>query len=272
MNVLLFLAFSNLNLPYNGKVLSYGTSFSAKEAPENLFWNPAGMKGEAYVVSAFNCSGLILGSLGKLWDRESFSLGLGIQLMNSGKMIKREEDGDSIGIFNYQFISPFLGGKIRIKRANLGMRVLFPYTYVDEYNSFGLAMDLGLIYSFKEEVIFSFCVKNLGREINPFLVERERFLREYRFGGILKFGEMDFSFEYSSIFTLCSSISYNFNKDFSLIIGYNGEKKRFEEVNSYILSGFSFAGDIKCGKIRFCIGSVFSEPLGLSTLASISLI
>jgi hypothetical protein len=82
MNILILLSFTYLTLPYNGKVFTSGTAFSTvKERPENLFWNPAGMGKNAYIASAFNYSGLIFGSFGKIWELNSFNLGVGVQLM-----------------------------------------------------------------------------------------------------------------------------------------------------------------------------------------------
>jgi hypothetical protein len=109
MIVFLLVNLTYLTMPYDGKIFSSGTAFSAnKEAPENLFWNPAGMGKEAYIASAFNYSGLIFGSFGKIWKFNSLNLGLGAQLLRSESMDKTNLMGEITGVFNYQSAVPLI--------------------------------------------------------------------------------------------------------------------------------------------------------------------
>jgi hypothetical protein len=273
MNIFLLLSFTFLTMPYDGKVFSFGTAFSAnKEVPENLFWNPAGMGKNAYIASAFTYSGLIFGSFGKIWERNSFNLGVGVQLLRSESMTKTDVMGNSLGSFNYQSATPVIAGNLEIKRCIIGTKILLPYTAVDEYQSYGLGIDIGAIYSLNELLSFSVYVRNFGKQIKAFLTEKEDFPVESRLGGLLKSDKTMFSLEYSTLLGVCSSISYDFNKKIGFTAGYNGKIGRFSGIEESKLAGLSFGINIKHNKINVSLGTIMCGPAGLSETISISFI
>jgi hypothetical protein len=273
MNIFILLSFTYLTLPYNGKVFTSGTAFSAnKEEPENLFWNPAGMGKNAYIASAFNYSGLVFGSFGKIWELKSFNLGIGVQLMRSESITKTDMTGTSTGLFNYQSAVPVIAGNLEINRFLLGAKALVPYTIVDEYNSYGLGLDIGGIYSLNELFSFSVYIKNFGKQIKSFVTEKENLPIESRFGGLLEHNKIMFSLEYSSLLGGCSSISYDFNKNFSFTAGYNSKIGKFERIDSSVLSGFSFAINAKHRSLNASIGAIICGAEGISKTLSISFI
>jgi len=273
MNILILLSFTYLTMPYNGKVFSSGTAFSTiKGEPENLFWNPAGMGKNAYITSAYDYSSMIFGSFGKIWERNSFNLGLGVQLLRSESMITKNEMNDSIGIFNYQSATPVIAGNLETNKYIIGAKVLFPYTTVDEYMSYGIGIDIGGIYTLNELLSFSVYIRNFGKQIKAFLTEKENFPVDSRVGGLLKSNNIVFSLEYSSQFGPCSFISYNINKNFGLIAGYNGKIGKFNGIETSNLAGSSFAINIKHRNINVSMGAILSGPQGLSKTLSISFV
>jgi len=273
MIISLLLSLTNLTLPYNGKLLLLGTAASTNiEKPENLFWNPAGMGRNSYIVSAFNYSEVIFGSFGKIWELKSSNLGLGLQLMRSENMVKKDSTGNPIGTFNYQFAVPLIAGNIETNKFFIGAKVIFPYTTVDEYRSYGLGSDLGVIYSLNEMLSFSSYLRNFGKEIKPFLSKKENFPTELRLGGLLKKYEASFSLEYSFIFGICSSFSYGFNEIIGFTAGYNSKTASFNSIKNSILDGFSFGIDIKYQNMNISAGALTSVPLGISETISISFI
>ncbi len=273
MNIFLLLSFTYLTMPYDGKVFSSGTAFSAnKEAPENLFWNPAGMGKNSYIASAFNYSGLIFGSFGKIWERNSFNLGMGAQLMRSESMNKTNMMGESTGAFNYQSVVPLIAGNIAFDKLHIGAKVFFPYTTVDEYQSYGFGVDVGSIYSLNKLLSFSVYVRNFGKQIKAFLTEKESFPVESRLGGLAKSDKMMFSLEYSTLLGICSSISYDLNKIIGLTAGYNGKIGKFDGLETSELAGLSFGVNIKHQKINISLGTIMCGPQGLSETLSISFI
>jgi hypothetical protein len=270
MNIFILLSFSHLILPYNGKVFTSGTAFSTnKEEPENLFWNPAGMGKNAYIVSAFNYSDL-MGSFGKILKLNSFNLGVGVQLISSESMIKRTTTGDSIGVFTYREAVPVIAGNMEINKFIIGAKAFLSYTTVDEYTSYGAGIDLGGIYSPSELLSFSFYLRNFGKQVTSFVSEKEYFPVDFRFGALLNLNKKKFSLEYSSLLGICSSISYDFDKKFGFTAGYNTKIGNFQGIDSSFLSGFSFAIDIEYHKIEISIGGIVSGPLGISKSLSIS--
>jgi hypothetical protein len=273
MNLLILLSFTYLTLPHNGKVFSSGTAFSAnKEAPENLFWNPAGMGKNAYIASAFNYSGLIFGSFGKIWKHNSFNLGAGVQFLRSEGMTKTNMMGDSLGSFNYQSATPVIAGNLKIKRCIIGTKILIPYTTVDEYQSYGLGIDIGTIYSLNELLFLSVHLRNFGKQIKAFLTEKENFPVESRLGGLFKSDKIMLSLEYSTLFGICSSISHDLNKKIGITVGYNDKIGKFSGIETSKLAGLSFGVNIKHRKINISLGTIFWGPQGLSETLSISFI
>ncbi len=275
--ILLSSTYTDLAMPYYGKVFSSGTAFSAnKEAPENLFWNPAGMGKDAYIASAFNYSGLIFGSFGKIWKFNSYNLGLGAQLFHSEGIDITNEMGEATGVFYYQSAVPLIAANMEMNKFLVGAKVFFPYITVDEYQSYGLGMDIGGIYSLNELLSFSVYVRNFGKQIKAFVTEKESFPVESRFGGLLKSDRMTFSVEYSTLMDMCSSISYDLNKIFGLTVGYNSRIGQFSatetDIETSSLAGTSFGINIKYSKINISLGTIMCGPQGLSETISISFI
>jgi hypothetical protein len=274
MNILLILlSLTELTLPYNGKVFTFGTAFSTiKKEPENLFWNPAGMGKNAYITSAFNYSGLICGSFGKTWELNSSNLGIGVQLMRSESITKTDITGASTGSFNYQFVVPVIAGNTEIDKFLIGAKALLPYTTVDEYSSYGFGIDIGGIYSLNELLSFSVYIKNFGKQIKSFVSEKENLPIESRFGGLLEHNKIMLSLEYSSLLGVCSSISYDFNENFSFTFGYNDGIGRFNRIETSKLSGSSFAINIRNHSLNASIGAILCGAEGISKTLSISFI
>lgn len=271
MNIFLLLSFTYLTMPYDGKIFSSGTAFSAnKEAPENLFWNPAGMGKNAYIASAFNYSGLIFGSFGKIWEFNSFNLGLGAQLLRSEGMDKTNMMGEVTDEFYYQSAVPLIAGNMEIDKLLIGAKVFFPYITVDEYQSYGAGIDIGGIYSPNELLSFSVYVRNFGKQIKAFLTEKENFPVESRLGGLLKSDKIMISLEYSTLRGTCSSISYDFNKTFGFTAGYNSEIGKFSGIETSNLTGLSLGINIEYRKISLSLGTIMCGPEGLSETISIS--
>jgi len=273
MNILILLSFTYLTMPYNGKVFSSGTAFSTiKGEPENLFWNPAGMGKNAYIASSYDYSNMIFGSFGKIWELNSFNLGLGVQLMRSEGMIRTNTMNDSLGIFNYQSATPVMAGNLDINKYIIGAKVLFPYTTVDEYMSYGIGIDIGGIYTLNELLSFSVYIRNFGKQIKAFLTEKENFPVDSRLGGLLSLDNIVFSLEYSTQFGPCSFISYNLNKKIGLTAGYNRKIGKFNGIQTSNLAGSSFAINIKHHSINVSLGAILIGPEGLSKTLSISFI
>ena len=264
---------THLTLPYEGNLLLSGTAASTnKGKPENLFWNPAGMGTNSYLASAFNYSGVIFGSFGKTWEIGSFSLGFGVQLMRSEGLTKTSVTGASIGTFNYQSAIPLIAGNLEINKFVIGAKILFPYTTVDEYKSYGLGADLGAIFSLNDVFSFSAYLRNFGKEIEPFLSVKEAFPTDIRLGGLFKKDKTAFSLEYSSLLGICSSFSYNFNQTFGFIAGYNSEIAKFNGMETSALKGFSFGAKINYRKMVISAGALMSGPEGITEIISINFI
>jgi hypothetical protein len=273
MNLLILLSFTHLTLPYNGEIFSCGTAFSTLiNEPENLFWNPAGMGKNAYIASAYSYSGNIFGSFGKIWEKDKFNIGFGVQIIHSESMAKTDMTGTHVGEFNYQSVTPVIAGNWKRDKYFLGAKILLPYTAVDEYVGYGLGIDIGGIYALNEMLFFSFYLRNFGKQIKAFIAEKEDFPVESRFGGLLKKGNLALSLEYSSKFRMCSFASYDINKILGFTVGYNGRSGRLDGIETSNLTGLSFGANIDHKSIEINLGTVLTGAEGLTKSLSISFI
>ncbi|MEA1912311.1 MAG: hypothetical protein U9N06_00540 [candidate division WOR-3 bacterium] len=271
MNILLLISFTFLSVPAHSRIVYFGSAFSSyQDERGNLFWNPAGMGKRGYLASIYSYSDLIFGSFGTIQKFDDFTLGAGLQFLNSGDMTKTNMMGDSLGKFSYYSFVPVIAGKYRMGRFNLGGKLIFPYSSADDYNSFGAGMDLGIIYELNKSFSFSLYGRNIGRQIDEFVSKRENFPSEFRLGSLYNWENVGFALEYSIPFGFCSSLSFILNRNFEMAIGYNyGLKDLSNDRSLFALSGLSFGIRVRYRDIVIDLGSVLYGPFGISKTIAI---
>ena len=176
MNIILLFSFTFLQVPVHSRIIYSGSAFSSYSSQaENLFWNPAGMEKEGYLSSVYNYSQITFGCIGLVREIGSFHLGTGIMFMNSGDLAKTDMTGTPHGNFSYYSLIPMLAGEYKIGDFNIGGKICVPYSKTDIYDSYGLGLDIGIIYDIRERFAFSIYIRNLGIQIDEFVNERESF-------------------------------------------------------------------------------------------------
>jgi len=272
MSIILFLGFTFLSVPVHSRIIYSGSAFSSHGGEvENLFWNPAGMGGEGYISSTHNYSGVTYGCLGLVKKVGIFHLGAGITFMNSRNIIKTDATGSSLGEFSYYSLVPIFAGEYERGSFVIGGKLSLPYSATDIYDSYGLGMDLGLIYEINEWLSFSAYVKNIGIQLNEFVTEKEDFPAEVRLGSRYGWDRYSFSIEYSYPLGFSTSIISSLNKNFELIVGYNGGLRELNKAGDLdSITGLSVGFRFYYKKIVLDIGAVSYGVLGISKTIAIN--
>lgn len=270
MNIILFLGFTFLSVPIHSRIIYSGSAFSSYgEQVENLFWNPAGMGGEGYISSVHNYSHITYGCIGLVRKVGDFHLGIGVMFLNSGGLIKTDVMGAPLGEFSCYSIVPILAGEYEKGKIMMGGKLSIPYSTIDIYNSFGLGLDLGMIYEVFEHFSFSIFGRNIGIQLNGFVTEKENFPFEVRIGTLYRWDRFNFALEYSYPFGFSTSLVSSFNENFELILGYNnGLRELNKPGTSDAITGLSLGFRLHYRKIVIDLGAVSYGVLGISrTLA-----
>lgn len=269
--IILIISFTFLSVPEHSRVILSGGAFSSyKGELENLFWNPAGIGGEGYLSSSYNYSGVTYGCLGMVKQRSQFHFGIGLQSLYSGDMKKTSPEGEPLGEFSYYSLIPIASVTYNWNGLSVGGKLLIPYVNTDTYHSYGVGMDVGLLYEVNKEITLSFYGRNIGRQIKGFVESKENLPAEFRIGSLYKRNKLGFSLEYSFSFGPAGSIIYEFNDWFDLTMGYNNGIRDKNSGNGLsVIDGGSMGVRFYYKKIIIDIGSVFYGPLGIGKTIAI---
>jgi hypothetical protein len=118
-------------------------------------------------------------------DRHTRTFHAGITYINYGSFDGYDEDGNSTGTFTGSETALSLGYALQIGYSDFyfGGNVKFITSRLEQYNSLGVAADLGLIYM-NEDLNFNaaLVVRNLGSQITTYADLNERLPFEVAFG------------------------------------------------------------------------------------------
>jgi hypothetical protein len=166
-----------------------GSYVSNTDDPNVIFYNPAGISSlkEKPISFSYFKHLLDINSASLAYSQEFEGIGrfgAGIQYINYGSFKETTITGDEIGEFNASEIA-FLVGYSGAISSNLmyGANVKFIYSGIQDYNSTGLAVDLGLQYILKENGwSFGLSVKNAGAQVSNFTDVTEDLPLDVSFG------------------------------------------------------------------------------------------
>lgn len=169
--------FSFLKLGVGAKAIAMGGAFSAvADDPTVIYYNPAGtvnLSGKQFLAGYHNYvldmqSGFVAGTL-PLMDKHR--LGFFVDYLNYGNFTETEADGQPTG-------NDFSGGDFLIganfstyilPEFSAGINVKFMSEYAAGYSAEAMAVDLGLLYKFKDgRTSAALSVNNLGVVLSGF--------------------------------------------------------------------------------------------------------
>jgi len=119
------------------------------------------------------------------WDRRTQTFHMGVNYINYGSFDGYDEDGNSSGTFtgNEAALSFGYAKQIGYSDFYLGGNIKLITSLLEQYNSFGAAIDAGLLY-INEDIEFqaTLVVRNLGMQITTYAGLNEQLPLEIAFG------------------------------------------------------------------------------------------
>jgi hypothetical protein len=165
-----------LKLNVDARSSSMAGSFVSVENDVNtIFYNPAGLatleKKQASVGFFKYLMDINSGNASYSQKYKDIGyIGAGIRYINYGTFDKYDENFQNIGTFGASDIALSLGyANIYKENFKYGANAKFIYSSYDVYNSVGIALDLGALYSFPEQRMnFGVSILNLGTQVKKY--------------------------------------------------------------------------------------------------------
>lgn len=142
--------------------------------------NPASINAEMHNAIAFNhnfhFAGISNGhfAVGQHFDKLGLSSHIAVSYINYGDFTGADRFGNLTNDFKATEKMITLGASKSInQRISVGANLKSIFSNLDVYNSFGMAVDLGVNYiNSDDRLIISFVIKNLGGEISSYTADR----------------------------------------------------------------------------------------------------
>jgi hypothetical protein len=120
-----------------------------------------------------------------LWDRRTQVLHTGITYINYGQFDGYDESGTPTNSFSGGEVALSLGHarNIAFTDFHIGGNVKFISSKLEQYSSFGVALDIGVMYVYEDwDLHISGVARNIGTQITPYDTEYEKLPFELIFG------------------------------------------------------------------------------------------
>lgn len=224
------------------------------------------------------------------YDRHVQTLFVGVNYVNYGKLEGYDENGQQTSEFTGSEVALTFGYAYNVPNSDLyiGANAKLISSTLENYNSFGAALDLGALYvDTRNDVNWAFVIRNIGTQISPYADTREKLpleimvgvsqlmenvpirwhltlenMQQWQIGfsnpnraeGSLDGGvtEEEVSFFNNALRHVIIGAELFPAKGFNLRLGYNfrrGEELRILEQRNF--SGISLGLGLKMGKLKF---------------------
>lgn len=279
-------AYDFLGIPVGARPVGMGRAFTAlANDPSGLYWNPAGGVNNSLREVSVEYNHYIvdmkrgyLGYLHPLGTRSS--LGIGISHLSVGKMIKTDKYGYEQGTFSPLCMTTSVAYSTVVTNEPaimIGGALKWIYESIDEYSSYGVAIDLGLLYRPRPKgVTLGFSIQNVGSQIKKFNEEKDPLPLNLAVGGsysvrdeqLILALDLKKPSDHSLIFAVGSE--WIATKNLIFRFGYNGlgsDWKSGSELD--VLGGLSFGLGFKWKRLKVDLSSSpmveLGNPLWIST-------
>ncbi len=270
-----------------------GSYVSMQNDPAGIFYNPATIGTSLEPVASLGYASHVLdikaGFAAYTQEIQSIGVvGLGVNYVNYGSFLGRNDQGIETGSFNAGDMA------ISLSLANLfeenlyyGITGKYIYSSIADANSSALAMDLGLMYLIPgdDPISIGAAISNIGSQIDKYGSTKEQLPLEIKFGGTIKpqhlplqlsinfhklneqrdsFLDKFTTFTVGGEFTLSKALRFRF--------GYNNERRKELKIGTSAgMAGFSMGGGLVLKNVRLDysfnsygeIGSISRITLGL---------
>lgn len=234
------------------------------------------------------------------------TFGIGIHTINYGSFDRADEDGNLQGTFSAaEYAIQLSYAKALTPRLRMGATVKPVISNFEQYNSFGLAADIGLMYHSTDELFSAgLVIKNLGSQITTYNQTHEPIPTDIQIGISKKLAHapfrlvvtahdlLDWNMKYkvldgngdevedagnnSNNFDqlmrhLVWGVEFTPSKNFFIDFGYNHRRRKELTIESKMSTvGFSWGFGFKIYKFRFAYGSARYHLAGSSNHFSLS--
>lgn len=212
----------------------------------NIFYNPAGIalvKDSPISLSFTSYFGDVkLYSVAHSREIENIGRFAGaIKYINYGKFIQADKNGTKLGEFGANEFSLLLGyAKNIYDNFYVGANANFVYSQISEYNSSGIAFDLGGQYLIpSENIVIALSIRNYGTQLSTYSGIKESLPLNVSLGVSKKMQNMPFTFYFmfnklnnndDSISDKLKRFSFggelNLSKAVTIRVGYDAEKRK----------------------------------------------
>lgn len=282
-----------LELDNSPRAASLAGSFvSNNDDPNIIFYNPAGISylenNPISFSNVFHLAGINSSSLAYAHEFEGIGkFGAGIQYINYGSFVEADFMGVKTGEFGAGELAALIGYSNELdENFYYGANVKFIFSSIADRSSMGLAMDLGLHYTFPEEKWnFGFSILNLGTQLTQYYTIEEKLPLDIRLGFSKALAHLPFTF-YASLNKLNGDYdsfgerfqNFTFGGEFKvskvvkLRVGYDNAKRKDYKINgSAGIGGFNLGLGFLISNYNFdyafsSLGSIGSfHRIGIST-------
>lgn len=250
--------FLNLNVDARSSAMA-GSFIAVGNDVNSIFYNPAGLAtltGKQASVGFFKYL-LDINSGNAAYSQKYKNLGyfgVGIRYMNYGSFEKYDENFVNQGTFGASELALSLGYANKYKKnIDYGASVKFIYSSIEEYNSVGLALDLGGIYHFENDLNVAISILNLGTQIKKYNGKSEKLPLDIRVGFnkrldylplTINIGLCNLADDYDKFYERFKNIiiggEFVLNDYMLLRLGYNNaQRQNFKTGTSASIGGFS---------------------------------
>ncbi len=256
-----------LNLNADARSSAMAGNFVAFENDVNtIFYNPAGL-------ATLDGSKASVGFFKHLMDINSGTasysqkykdvgyIGAGIRYVNYGSFDKYDEYFNNLGTFGVNDIALSVGYANRyMENLKYGVNVKLIFSSIDEYQSYGAAVDLGAMYTIPDQkMTLGASILNLGTQLKTYNGVRERLPLDVRIGMSKRLDYLPLTFnigfsnladEYDKFFERFKNVivggEFDLNEYVLLRAGYdNAARQNLETGSSKGIAGFSAGIGIK---------------------------
>lgn len=193
-----------LSLPPSSRISALGGSLIPvmDDDVNQMVLNPASLSAKAHNQISFNTAlyfeGIKFGYLGyaRHYDSIKTTFGVGIQFMSYGKFTQTNDLGHVIGSFKAGEYALNLSAARQYNRFNYGMSLKIITSSLESYNSFGLAVDLGVGFTDSAgRFMAAIVVNNLGTQLSTYRSgNKEPLPLNIQFGIARQFAHLPFRF------------------------------------------------------------------------------
>ncbi|QNJ98874.1 type IX secretion system protein PorQ [Constantimarinum furrinae] len=159
--------------------------------PTQAMFNPASINPEMDNQLSLNYTNYIgdinygTASYAYLWDRRTQVLHMGVSYINYGKFDGYDEFGNPTNSFSGGEVAVSFGHarNIAFTDFHIGANVKFISSTLEQYSSFGVAVDIGVMYVYEDwDLHITGVARNIGTQITPYENTYEKLPFELVFG------------------------------------------------------------------------------------------